>query len=628
MTAAANAAIAAAIAELAGRAASDWPDALRARFPDDPALARQLLAWLHAQRAQAADRDALVLGDGTRYEPGVRLDAGATASVWRAYDRKLRRNVAIKVFDAGAPAIEEILAEARAACEVTSEHVVRVFDVHEAEPPYIVMELIGEHAPGTGALEPGASAATCRPHDLWEAVRWVRDIARGVHDAHLRNVFHRDLKPHNALITPFSRRAKIADFGLAVSSAGRTARARAAAAAGGPALRIAGTPGYMAPEQALGLGLALDPRDPEDRATLVAVDVWGLGAIAYDLLSGRPPWPSSDGIEAWEVAASGARPARLDHTHTPSGERIPARLVQIVDRALAARPGDRYPSAGALADELHAVLGCRPTSFDRSPVARLTLWSRRNPQLTVTAVVAVALAGMTLSAYAAMLHLQNQRAALADEVRAVEADKDRLADQARAARRELDDTEASLHAQSAALETLRGSLRDAETEYQAIVKAREQAVRSASLATQALATVRGDRDVAERSRDLYESFWTRARADANDAARDRDAAARDRDAARTERDQAIKDRDAARTAAARAEHERDDVRAERDRNAEARRQAEAEVARLFGELTAAVGSGSDAARPVAAERAADRVDATDPAPKGAVHEPKAPVATP
>ncbi len=600
------AAITVALAELAERPATDWPDALRARFPEDDALARQALAWLHAQRAQSADRDALVLGDGARYEPGVRLDAGATASVWRAYDRKLRRNVAIKVFDAGAGAIEEILAEARAACEVTSEHVVRVFDVHDGEPPYIVMELVGEHEPRTGVLEPGASAATCRPHDLWEAVRWVRDVARGVHDAHLRNVFHRDLKPHNVLITPFSRRAKIADFGLAVSRSADVATA----GADRTALRIAGTPGYMAPEQARGLGRALDPREPGDRATLVGVDVWGLGAIAYDLLSGRPPWPCSDGVEAWEIAAGGERPPLLGRTS--SGERIPARLVQIVDRALAARPADRYPSAGALADELHAVLGCRPTSFDRSPAARLALWSRRNPQLTVTAVVAVALAGMTFAAYAAVLHLQGQRAALADEVRAVEADKDRLAEKARTARRELDETEANLRAQSAALDALRRSLREAETEYHAIVKAREQAVRSANLATQALAAVRGDRDVAERTRDLYESFWTSARKEAADAARDRDTAARDRDAARAERDQAIKERDAARAAVARTEHERDAARAERDRNAEARHQAEAEAAKLLGELTAAV---SDSAHPASSPT----VETSDPTTKGAVH---------
>ena len=312
-------------------------------------------------------------------------------------------------------------------------------------------------------------------------------------------------------------------------------------------------------------------------------------------LSGRPPWQRTDGVEAWEIAAGGTRPAPLDRT--PHGEHIPARLARIVDRALADRPGDRYPSAGALADELHAVLGWRPTSFDRSPVARLALWSRRNPQLTVTAVVAVALAGMTLAAYATVLHLRSERGELADEVHAALADKDRLAEKARAARRELDDTEANLRAQAAALEELRRSLRDAETEYHAIVEAREQALRSANLATQALTAVRGDRDVAEKTRDLYESFWTRARKEASDAAQARDAASRERDAARGERDQAIKERDAARAAIARAEHDRDAARAERDRNTEARRQAEAEVARLLGELTAAVGS--DGAHPAA-----------------------------
>jgi chromosome segregation ATPase len=219
---------------------------------------------------------------------------------------------------------------------------------------------------------------------------------------------------------------------------------------------------------------------------------------------------------------------------------------------------------------------------------------------------------MTLTAYAAVLHLDGQRAALADEVHAVEADKDRLAAQARAARRELDDTEANLRAQAAALDALRRSLREEETEYHAIVQAREQAVRSATLATEALATVRDDRDVAEKTRDLYEGFWTRARKEADDAARDRDAAAHDRDAARAERDQAIKDRDAARAALARTEHERDAARAERDRNADARHQAEAENAKLLGELTAAVGSDSVHAATLPAE-------ARDPTPKGAVH---------
>lgn len=160
-----NATIAAVIAELEARPPCDWPGALRARFPDDPGLVRQLLLWLRVHHETASDPGGTgLLGASTRYELGVRLDAGATASVWQAYDRKLRRNVAIKVFGAGSSlAVDEILAEARAACEVTSDHVVRVLDVHEAEPPYLVMELVGEHEPRTGTLQPGSSAATCRP---------------------------------------------------------------------------------------------------------------------------------------------------------------------------------------------------------------------------------------------------------------------------------------------------------------------------------------------------------------------------------------------------------------------------------------------------------------------------------
>lgn len=617
-----NAAITAVLAELEARPPCDWPGVLHARFPADPGLARQLLLWLHAHREAATDPNGLgLLGASTRYELGSRLDSGATASVWRAYDRKLRRNVAIKVFDArSSPAVDEILAEARAACEVTGDHVVRVLDVHEAEPPYIVMELVAEHEPRTGTLQPGASAATCRPRDLWEAVHWVRDVARGVHEAHLRNVFHRDLKPHNVLITPISRRAKIADFGLAVSSSGQPAtdvRSGMLVEVGAhrETMRIAGTPGYMAPEQARGLPIALDPRQAGERAALAGIDIWGLGAIAYDLLSGHPPWQAADGIEAWEIAAGGARPPPLDRT--PRGERIPRRLRRIVHRALAHAPADRYPSAGELADELHAVLACRPTSFDRSPAMRFALWSRRNPQLMVIAVVAVALAGMSLAAYAAVLHLRDQRAALAAEVRAALADQERLADQAHAARLELEHTEASLRTQSASLRTLQHSLAEAENDYRAIVEAKEQALRNANVAIRALATARGDRDMAEKARDLYESFWVRARKDADDAARDRDKATRERDAARAANEQALKERDVARAARALAEHDRDAARTERDRNAAARRQAEADIARLLGELSAMVGAAGEN-RPAAH----DQTEHTEPAgstAKGAAH---------
>ena len=204
----------------------------------------------------------------------------------------------------------------------------RVLDVH-ADPPYIVMELVGEWEPKRGVLAPGGSAAALRPRSSDEAVRWVRDVARGVHDAHLRNVFHRDLKPHNVLITPFSRRARIADFGLAISDvAERNGR-----------LQIAGTPGYIAPEQASGLPSSLDPHDLDERAVLVALDVWGLGALAFDLLADRPPWHAERGLEPWECAAAATESPELPRA-------LPRRLRRIVGKALAIDPAARYATAG------------------------------------------------------------------------------------------------------------------------------------------------------------------------------------------------------------------------------------------------------------------------------------------
>ncbi|MCW5809239.1 MAG: serine/threonine protein kinase, partial [Deltaproteobacteria bacterium] len=252
--------------EIAAAPVGSWRSLVHQRYAGDAELIRQALLWLAAERA-GADDDATPQAEiDPRYELVARLDTGATATVWQARDRTLQRTVAIKLFhDRGSNAVSSVIGEARAACDVISDHVVRVLDAHHGERSYIVMEMVGEHD-ATGALVPGLPASDTRPRSVREAARWVMQIARGVHDAHLRGVFHRDLNPRNVLITPISRRARIADFGLA-------ARERTGAAC------MRGTPGYLAPEQARG-----GARDP------VAMDVWGLGAIAYDLLAGHAPW--------------------------------------------------------------------------------------------------------------------------------------------------------------------------------------------------------------------------------------------------------------------------------------------------------------------------------------------------
>ena len=565
------------LAAIATKPEASWPALVAASFPGDPALVAQALIWLRAARERVADDEATPHLDGDRYELGVLLDVGATASVWQAYDHKLGRNVAIKIFRGEhSPVVDEILAEARAAAEITSDHVVRVLDVHNAEPSYIVMELVGEWEPRNGVLAPGSSAATLRPRSLDEAARWVRDVARGVHDAHLRNVFHRDLKPHNVLITPFSRRARVADFGLAVSEAHDRAGA----------LEIAGTPGYIAPEQACGLPPALDPHDLDDRAVLVALDVWGLGALAFDLVSNRPVWqpaPAPEPCDAWEVAAAATTPPALDR-------KLPRRLRRIIEQALAIDPRARYATAGELADDLDAYLAATPTSHDTSRTSRFALWCRRNPQLTITVALATVLATLSIVAYVNVVEVRTQRNALAAEARRATAENEQLSRRARDTRRELATTEAELSTRGKELEQLRGTLADADKEYKAIVAAKNRALADADAATrqlaEELANARSERDEARLGRELYEGFFTRARTEGDEAARDRDQAQHDRDAARKERDQALKERDAANTARTTVEKDRDRALADRDRAEAARHRSEADLARLAAELSA------------------------------------------
>jgi serine/threonine protein kinase len=570
------------LAEIAMEPLDQWKQLLEARFRDQPALVQQGLLWLRANREQPEIEPVVPslgkLGDD-RYELVLRLAAGATSDVWRARDRKLGRDVAIKLFHGSGDGASTELREARAACDMISDHVVRVLDVHDAQVrPYIVMELVAEHDVVSGELAMGSSSASCRPRDVREAARWVMDVARGVRDAHLRNVFHRDLKPHNVLITPISRRARVADFGLALSAAaGEFGRSSSQLVKRGPTgpVSIAGTPEYMAPEQARGLPIDLDPLDVTDRMTLVEIDVWGLGALAYDFLAGRPPWLAAHHDEPWEIAASGARPAALDRT--PSGERIPPPLRRIVDKALAAAPNDRYSSAGQLVTEFEAFLGHRPTSLDRSNARRAWLWAQRNPQLTMTGLIAVILAAITLISYAAIIHLRDQRHALTAELQKDTSEEAQVKARNAQIRGELATTESQLTADQARLAELETSLRDEQKVYAALLAAKEKALEDANAATRALVgelgAARAEQRTAEQDATKYQQVSESERAAADDATRARDRAQTDRDGARTERDQLKQERDAAAS-------ERDQARGERDQGAQ-------EIARLTTALAAA-----------------------------------------
>lgn len=546
------------LARISTRPPSEWAHRVEQEFPEDPAIRMQALLWLHAEReGPVLEGSPPSLGEAadTRYELTLRLDVGATASVWQAFDRRLGRNVAIKVFHERGESemLDQVLAEARAASDVVSEHVVRVLDVQYGEGhPYIVMELVSEYDAAKGEVVLGATAASSRPRDIEEVARWVMQVARGVHEAHLRNVFHRDLKPKNVLITPNSRRARVSDFGLAVSGASPDATHPAITllkrGPTGP-VSVRGTPEYMAPEQARGLPLTLDARAAEDRAVLVAVDVWGLGAIAYELLTGRPPWFARqvDDLSAWEIAASTELPAPLGRTR--DGARIPRRLQRVIHKAMAVEPRARYASAAAVANELQAFLGRRPTSLDRSRVLRLGLWGRRNPQLALTVLVAVALTALSVETRATVLSLREQRDALDHEVAAQKVEQARLAASVDQTRNELEDTRSKLATERQNLGALEKSLADERSSYQTLLESKEQALQDANSTTrklvQQLDAARADGRAIERARAALEGVVNDLRREADKVARERERIRRERDVARTERENVQKERDAA-----------------------------------------------------------------------------------
>jgi serine/threonine protein kinase len=540
------------LSRISMRPKREWETRLAQAFPTDSAMRMQALLWLHAEQ-EAPDREDSPpsLGDAAdeRYELSLRLDIGATASVWQAYDRKLGRNVAIKVFHEpnDSEALDQVLAEARAASDVISDHVVRVLDVHSGEPhPYIVMEVVGEHDPDKGEVVLGATASATRAEDIEEKVRWVMEVARGVHDAHLRNVFHRDLKPKNVLITPISRRARVADFGLAVSSANPDAKHPAITLTkGGPSgpLSVRGTPEYMAPEQARGLPLALDPRDAPDRGVLVAIDIWGLGAIAYELLSGKPPWIARSDLSAWEVAAlANEHPAPLDTS-------IPGRLRRVIAKAMATDASGRYATAAQFANELEDFLALRPTTLDRSRLLRTSLWLRRNPQLALAGIVSLALTVLAVGAYLTVSRLDEQRISLTKQVAAQKAEDAQLRVNVERNKRQFQETRDKLATERNNLATLEQSIAEDRKAYEALIDAKEQALRDATQTTRKLVeqldAARRDKKLSDRTLAQLQLQVTEARQTLDKLTKEREKLRKERDTARSERDSLQKERDAA-----------------------------------------------------------------------------------
>ena len=309
-----------------------------------------------------AARPAEPLPDLPGYELLGELGRGDMGVVYHARDVALGRAVAVKLMLAGeyatAPARDRFLAEAAAMARLAHPHVVPVLQFgRHAGLPFLVMEYV----PG-GTLADRFAAGPLPPAEL---VGLLEPVARAVGHVHRLGLVHRDLKPANVLIGP-DRGPKVTDFGLAkeVGAEGRTMTGA-----------ILGTPRYMAPEVAMGDARTAGP----------AADVWALGVMLYEGLTGARPFDGADTRAVLDRIKT-ADPALPRTVHRA----VPAELEAVCLRCLEKDPGRRYPDAVEVADELARWRAGEPVRARAVGAAeRAAKWVRRRPYLAGLAVALV-----------------------------------------------------------------------------------------------------------------------------------------------------------------------------------------------------------------------------------------------
>jgi hypothetical protein len=324
--------------------------------PDDArlqALLRERLARrqrLHAaldlpeatQPGPAARPAPLPVIDG--YEIGELLGRGGMGLVFKARQKALKRDVALKIVVSGAHAGAQERArfrtEAEAVARLGHPGIVQIYEVGEqAGCPYLALEFVGG-----GSLAEQLDGTPMPPR---RAAQLVLDLARAVQHAHEQGIVHRDLKPANVLLTGAGV-AKVADFGLAKLLDVEQGQTHTGA--------VLGSPSYMAPEQAEGRVRAIGP----------ATDVYALGAILYELLTGRPPFVGASFLETLDQV----------RTHDPAPPqvlqpKVPADLAAICLKCLEKDPPQRYLAAAALAHDLERFL-----RGEAIAARKMTLWDQ------------------------------------------------------------------------------------------------------------------------------------------------------------------------------------------------------------------------------------------------------------
>ncbi len=308
--------------------------------------------------------DATALPRIPGYEVEAVLGRGGMGVVYKARHPRLNRAVALKMLLAGPYAgpgeLERFLREAETVAGLRHANIVQVHEAGDVDGrPYFTMEFVEG-----GSL---AQKVAGTPQAARQAAALVAAVAEAVHAAHQRGIVHRDLKPGNILLTADGT-PKLTDFGLARRLEGAAGLTQSGAPLG--------TPSYMAPEQAEGRSREVGP----------AADTYALGAILYELLTGRPPFRAETAEETLRqvVSRDPVPPSRLNAA-------VPRDVETICLKCLEKSPERRYPSAVALADDLQRFLRYEPiTARPVGPAGRVLRWTRFHP--TGAALVATALA--------------------------------------------------------------------------------------------------------------------------------------------------------------------------------------------------------------------------------------------
>jgi WD40 repeat protein/predicted Ser/Thr protein kinase len=365
----------------------DLADELRAFLDDRDRFARAAAPLGPPAPAAAPEAPTLTPGEPPAADPALGLvryfgdyemlaeiDRGGMGVVYRARQVSLKRPVALKMILAGQFASEadvrRFRAEAEAVAQLDHPHIVPIYEVGEHQGQhYFSMKLV------EGGNLGGKVPELVR--DPKAAARLVATVARAVHFAHQRGILHRDLKPANILLGE-DEQPYVSDFSLAKRIDGGSGLTQSGA--------IVGTLPYMAPEQAAA-----------QKALTTAADVYGLGAILYELLTGRPPFQADNAFELLRqvLEQEPLRPRSLN-------PRLDRDLEVVCLKCLEKEPARRYPSAEALADDLERWLRGEPIQArPGGPGERALRWVRRRPALAALAAVsglaALALVGFLVS---------------------------------------------------------------------------------------------------------------------------------------------------------------------------------------------------------------------------------------